>query len=129
MKRILVVDDEEQIRNMLKKVLERKGYQVAIAANGAEALRLFNQQPAELVITDLTMPEKNGMETISELMRTHPNTKVIAISGGGDRFPEYFLPRAMDAGATQALKKPIRAQQLVAAVSGLIGDAGNFQFN
>lgn len=122
MKNILVIDDEEQVRDALKKILERSGYQVKVAENGKVGVSIFQSWQADLVITDLTMPEKDGMETIEDLLKIKPNLNIIVISGGGHRFPEYFLDKAKDKGACLSLKKPVRAQELVKTVEKIFED-------
>src|SRR5215831_7102565 len=83
MARILVIDDEDPIRRLLRAALEQRGHQVVEARQGKEALDLHRSQPVELVITDILMPEKDGLEVIMALRREAPQLKVIAISGGG----------------------------------------------
>src|SRR5688572_234064 len=83
MQRILVIDDDEQVRALLYEILDRAGFKVVEATNGVEGLKLYRAQPADLVITDLIMPEKEGVETILELRREFPDVRVVAISGGG----------------------------------------------
>ena len=83
MARILIIDDEPTILLMLKKMLERSGYVVDMAINGKEGMELFAKFPADLIITDIVMPEKEGLETIREIKKDHPHVKIIAISGGG----------------------------------------------
>ena len=117
MAHILVIDDESQIRTLLKKVLEREGYTVSEAADGVEGCAEYKRRTPNLVITDLTMPEKNGLETIKELVADNPNIRIIAISGGGQRFPEYFLDKAAKEGARILLKKPFSNQELLTAVA------------
>jgi CheY-like chemotaxis protein len=117
MKHILVIDDESQIRTLLRKMLEREGHTVTEAADGVEGLKRYHSMKPDLVITDLTMPEKNGIETIKELMAENPAVRIIAISGGGQRFPEYFLEKASVEGAMILLKKPFRNDELLTAVA------------
>ena len=81
-KRVLVVDDDESFRRVLCRALQLAGYEVAAAADGAAALKAYEEQPAELVITDLIMPEKEGLELIMDLRRIQPPPSIIAISGG-----------------------------------------------
>ncbi|MGD8937064.1 MAG: response regulator [Thiogranum sp.] len=83
MSTILVVDDEEDIRDALQMILERAGYEVNTASNGSEAIKLQNSDPAELVIIDIIMPETDGVNAITKIRETHPGVKIIAISGGG----------------------------------------------
>jgi len=82
MSRILVTDDEDQIRAMLRHALESSGHEVLEANNGEEGVRIYQKQPADLVITDILMPEKEGLESIRELRRLNPAVRIIAISGG-----------------------------------------------
>lgn len=117
MKHILVIDDESQIRGLLRKVLERAGYTVTEAADGVEGCQAYRRARPDLVITDLTMPEKNGIDTIKELIAENPKVRIIAISGGGQRFPDYFLDKASTEGAMKLLKKPFRNEELLTAVS------------
>ena len=117
MKHILVIDDESQIRGLLRKVLERAGYTVTEAADGVEGCQAYRTARPDLVITDLTMPEKNGIETIKELIAENPKVRIIAISGGGQRFPEYFLDKAKQEGAVKLLKKPFRNDEVLTAVA------------
>jgi len=83
MARILVIDDDIQILEMLGQTLEREGYEVVDALDGKEGMRLYREAPTDLVITDIVMPEKEGVETIMELKRDFPDVKIIAMSGGG----------------------------------------------
>lgn len=95
MTRILVIDDEPQVRAMLRQMLEREGYEVVEAEEGEEGMRRYREQPVDLVITDILMPQKEGIETIRALRRTNPGVKIIAISGGGrmSKLDSCLLPR------------------------------------
>jgi DNA-binding response OmpR family regulator len=121
MPRIIIIDDDPQIRLMLRMTLEKAGYTVEEAANGKEGLCKHNREPAELIITDLIMPEQEGMETIAELRRDSPATKIIAISGGGFLAPKNYLALAKEIGASCTLSKPIPQDSFLSAVRGLIG--------
>jgi len=121
--RILVIDDESQLRAMLKKFLEMEGYEVITASNGKEGLHLFSEAPADLVITDPIMPDKEGIETIKELKASNPKTKVIAMSGGGRVGPETYLSLAMKMGAAKAFSKPFELTALGDAVRELLNAA------
>ncbi|RLB31609.1 MAG: response regulator, partial [Deltaproteobacteria bacterium] len=81
MKKILVIDDDEQIRHILRRFLERAGYEVLEASNGQEGMALYRKEGPELVITDIIMPKKEGMETIMDMKGEFPKAKIIAISG------------------------------------------------
>ena len=80
---ILIIDDEEDIRDALQMVLERAGYEVRVASNGNEAIEMQREEPAQLVITDIIMPEKDGVNTIKEMRQESPGLRIIAMSGGG----------------------------------------------
>ena len=107
--RILIVDDDPGIRRALHILLSREGYQVTQARDGMEALRLWRGHGGDLVITDLHMPEKNGIETIVELMSYSPGMRIIAMSGGGQTKRLDLLADAMMLGALRAIEKPGRA--------------------
>ncbi len=120
MKNILVIEDDDQIRALLRQILEREGYRVSDAPNGKKGIKLYRQQPADLVITDLIMPEKEGIETIIELKRDYPEVKILAISGGGKVNPETYLDMAEKLGATYAIKKPFGRGEILEAVQNLL---------
>jgi CheY-like chemotaxis protein len=120
MPRILLVDDDESFRRMLRLTLMKLGYEVLDAANGVEAVRLHAVLPADLVITDLIMPEREGLETIQELHRHHPNLKIIAMSGGGRINAKDFLVIAKLFGASRTFTKPFATQDLAAAITELL---------
>ncbi len=120
MARILVIDDDDAIRFSLKLALEDADHQVEDAANGVEGMTRFRTNPADLVITDIFMPEKEGLETIDEIKRSYPQTKIIAMSGGGRMNPEDYLEIAKRVGADRSLFKPFDIQLLVATVDDLL---------
>ena len=120
MKRILLVDDNESFRRPLAETLQRAGYEVESVGDGSTALKLFGQTPYDLVITDLIMPGKEGLETIVELRRLEPDLKIIAISGGGRISPQDYLPMARQLGAAVAMAKPFTAQEILEAVAKLL---------
>ena len=110
--RILVIDDDEDFRSMLRTALEQDGYVVEEARNGREGLQRYVIAPADVVITDLLMPEREGLETIRALRQMNPQVKIIAISGGGRSGRLNFLPLASMFGALRTLQKPFPLQQL-----------------
>lgn len=116
MKRILIVDDDVQMREMLRQMLEREGYSVADAPDGKVAMKLFGEEPADLVITDLIMPEKEGIEMIREFRRDFPEVKIIAMSGGGFIGPETYLKIAKGMGAMRTFAKPVGREELLEAI-------------
>jgi CheY-like chemotaxis protein len=119
-KRILVIDDEEFMRQIIQEMLEMEGYVVETAANGRKGLQLYLKEPHDLVVTDIFMPEMEGLETIRELHRRSPNVKVIAISGGGERGMVSFLSHAKRFGALRALEKPFSREDLITTVRDLL---------
>ena len=119
MARVLVVDDDFQMREMLGVILQRKGYDVITAADGRLAVQLQKKSPFDLVITDIIMPEKEGLETISELRHSYPCLKIIAISGGGRHRPGGYLELARQLGADRILAKPFGSWEILSAVNEL----------
>ncbi len=122
---ILVIDDEPQLRGMLRLVLERAGHNVYDAPNGKVGVVVFRQNKIDLTVTDILMPEKEGIETISELKRIAPHAKIIAISGGGRTKNLDFLTVARKMGADRSLAKPFRPQELVDLIDELLATGGN----
>ena len=120
MARILIIDDDEQARMMLRMTFEDAGYEIEEALDGETGLRLYREDPADLVITDLVMPGKEGVETIMELLRDFPEAKIIAISGGGKVSPNGYLRAARTLGAIRAFTKPLDREELVKAVNEIM---------
>jgi len=119
-KRILVVDDEKPIRDILEHALTSSGFHVHTAADGFEALSLARHHRFDLVITDMVMPGKDGIETIMELRRTLPGIKIIAMSGGQSTGSGDFLPLAKTLGASAVLKKPFNRETFFDSVRGVL---------
>lgn len=122
---ILVVDDEELVRVTLRQMLEKAGHEVFEATNGDEALRAFDEHKdkADLVITDIIMPEKDGIETIAALRKQKPDLKIIAISGGGRTGNMDFLDIAKKFGASDILAKPFEKEQVLNVVNKVLDQA------
>jgi PAS domain S-box-containing protein len=118
--RILIIDDDVEIRVMLRNILEHTGYEVVDAPDGKVAMRLHRNEPADLIITDLIMPKKEGIETIVELKRDFPEVKIIAISGGGSSGPKDYLSIAKQMGAMRIFTKPLEQDVLLEAVRELL---------
>ncbi|WP_028582434.1 response regulator [Desulfogranum japonicum] len=118
--RILVIDDDEQMRTLLRQVIEWAGYEVFEAEDGREGMVKQRQQPADLVITDLIMPEQEGLETITGLKKEYPDIKIIAISGGGRIGPDAYLPAAKELGADRVFSKPFDVKELAQTVKELL---------
>ncbi len=117
---VLVIDDDNAVRGMLRKMLESEGFTVLEAENGIGGMRQLNANPdVEIVVTDLIMPDKEGIETIKEIRQTAPETKIIAISGGGKWSAEDYLRIAERLGADATLCKPFLKQDLLDAINGL----------
>lgn len=116
MTKVLVIDDDVDIRDMLEELLTRFGYEVMTASQGREGLRVARQQSVDLVITDILMPVQEGIETIYELKRNLPGVKVIAMSGGGIVQPEDYLVTAAMFGAEMTLPKPFEPEDILQAV-------------
>jgi len=122
MSRILVVDDDESFRQPLCQTLLCAGHEVLAAGDGREALKLYRRQPIDLVISDLVMPGKEGIETMLELRRLQPDLKIIAMSGGGYIQCIDYLQMARRLGANRTLAKPFTAQEVIEAVTSLLVD-------
>jgi DNA-binding response OmpR family regulator len=119
-KKILVIDDDNQFRTMLVEMLERKQFTVFAAADGEEGLNIWQNLNPDLVITDIIMPNKEGIETILELKRKNKQVKIIAISGGGRTNAQDNLRSAKLLGASLTLSKPFESDELLAAVRSLL---------
>jgi DNA-binding response OmpR family regulator len=122
MAKIIVVDDEPSILLMLKKMLEKAGHEVDTASNGNEGIILFEKNKHDLLITDIIMPHKEGMETIIELRKKYPDLKIIAISGGGRISPDGYLPGAKLLGANMVFQKPLVQKEFLEAVAILLNE-------
>jgi DNA-binding response OmpR family regulator len=121
---ILIVDDDPQIRKLLGAILKRDGYGIITAANGRQALQELDKQAVDLVITDLLMPEKEGIETIMEIRHKFTGMPIIAISGGGRLNPQTYLKIAKSLGAVRTMTKPIDTAMLRAMAKDLLVDSG-----
>ena len=118
---ILVVDDQKEMRAMVRRLLTEAGHEVAEAADGVAALAAFRAHPPALVITDIIMPGKAGIEVIATMKRERPEVKVLAMSGGGRTHVMDFLAIAQKTGADATLEKPFRKSDLLARVAELLG--------
>jgi CheY-like chemotaxis protein len=120
MARILVIDDDDTVRLSIRLALEDAEHEVDEAPDGAAGMARLKVQPADLVVTDIFMPEKEGLETIDEIRHDYPDAKIIAISGGGRMEPQDYLEIARQLGADRALLKPFDIQLLVDTVAELL---------
>lgn len=120
MARILVIDDEEEICEILRESLGAAGHEVVVAANGRAGVRAHRERPADLVITDIFMPEQEGIETIIELRRDFPDVKIIVMSGGGRLAGGDYLLAARQLGAARAVEKPFHLREMLDAVRDVL---------
>lgn len=117
-KRILVIDDDETIREYIQLLLEDEGFNVSVAENGSAGLEIFNRESIDLIITDLIMPEKEGLETIQDMRKLDPSSKIIAMSGASNR--ESYLSISSVLGAQAVLYKPFKPSELLNLVSSIL---------
>jgi CheY-like chemotaxis protein len=130
MQQVFVIDDDVDVRDAIKRVLERAGYAVRTSADAVQALRELNRQPAQVVITDVIMPKVNGVEAIRSLLNDFPGIRIIAISGGGNFGIDSYKPNAITttaylaaaqrAGAHLVLTKPFESADLVRAIEQVL---------
>ena len=120
MAHILVIDDDPFIRDVLRQTLERTGHEVVLADDGERGLQIFREDQFDLVITDLIMPKKEGVETIVEMKRFSPEAKIIAISGGYRLPAENYLKIATTLGVNGTLIKPFEKAELMATVDEVL---------
>ena len=118
-RRILLIDDDEQFRTMVCQYLQRCGYEVIEAHDGEEGVRMFFENPVDLVISDVIMPEKEGIDTVMEIKRQYPKTRIIVVSGGGWYGTDIDFDMAKKLGAV-TLKKPFELPELSAAIEKLL---------
>ena len=121
MAKILVVDDEDSVRIMVKEILEPSGYDIIEASNGEEAYQQVKDSDVDLLITDIVMPEKSGIDLIMQLHDEYPKMPILAISGGGGIQGRFdYLPIAKLIGALCILKKPFSVNQLRESVANIL---------
>lgn len=120
MSRVLVIDDDELIRRLFRQMLAQQGHRVVEALDGKEGVALYQKEPADLVVVDLLMPEKDGLETIMDLRRINRHLKIIAISEGLIDGVD-FLPIAKKLGAQYTFQKPFNPEEVQAAIRELLG--------
>ena len=119
MQRVLVIDDDPQIGPLLARVLARAGHEARAVSDGREGLRELNQWPVQVVVTDILMPDMDGLEIIMAIRREHPEVRIVAMSGGGHVASQDYVGIARTLGAHRTLQKPFTNADLLAAV----GDA------
>ena len=121
MVKVLVADDEDMVRMVVKQTLAKAGIDVIEASNGREALEMQANDPADVVITDIIMPEQEGIETIVQLRKDYPDLPIIAMSGGGRIGATDYLQAAREFGARHILEKPFDRKELLLAVQDCLG--------
>jgi two-component system, chemotaxis family, chemotaxis protein CheY len=119
MREILVAEDDAGLRESLRLALEAAGYRVRVAAHGGEAFALQTDKPAEILITDIFMPQCDGFEAIDRFRSAFPATKIVAMSGDAKRAMREYLPVAALIGVDATLKKPFRLQDLLETLKTL----------
>jgi len=121
MARILVIDDDNQVRTLMAELLQKEGHDVIDANNGEEGLHLFRKNPTELVITDIVMPQKEGIEVIRELLRDYPEIKIIAVTG----YESSYLKIAKALGVKYTFRKPFNNRKFIQTVNLIINKDKN----
>lgn len=120
MARILVIDDNDEFRKMLNRMLTQNGYEVIEASHGKAGLKLYNKDQIDLVITDIFMPEKEGTETVLELKKINPDIKIIVVSGGGAHRQFRYLDNMIEFGAQKVFEKPFDSKEFLASITELL---------
>ncbi len=120
MKRILVIEDDDSVRKLIRRILEGAGYTVLEAPDGVQGVQVYREQRPDLVLTDIFMPGKEGLETILELGLLDPEVRIIAVSGGGNMGILNPLPMAAKLGALRTLSKPFSGKELVDLVEEIL---------
>ncbi len=123
MQKILVIDDDAVVRETIIQILEDYGYEVVSAEDGSRGVKLFRSERPDLVITDIIMPEKEGIQTIMEIRAECPTAKIIAVSGGGRIGNTDFLKIAQKLGATDIIAKPFDPDEFLSRISQCLGTA------
>ncbi len=121
--RILIVEDDHELAFSLREILVEEGYEVDVASDGREGIRLQGLSPYDLIITDIVMPEEDGLEVIMWVKATYPNTLLMAISGGGYFDSRDYLLMAKELGASLVLCKPFEINSLLAGIKRLLQGA------
>lgn len=124
MPKILLVDDDEGVLKTARRMLERARYEVAVARDGNEAMERLAQDRLDLVLIDIIMPDKEGIETIIEIRKQSPDLPIIAMSGGGRGQPGSVLRAAKGLGANAAVEKPFHEAELIGVIDDLLEGKG-----
>jgi CheY-like chemotaxis protein len=121
--KVLVIDDDSLVRRTISRILQHGGYEVMLAEDGAKGVAKFRSERPDLVITDIIMPEQEGIETIIQLLRDNPAARIIAVSGGGRLGSMDFLTVANKLGAAASLRKPFEPAELLGCVERALAAA------
>ncbi len=125
MSKIMIIDDDDQFRKMLRQTLMKAGYDVSEAGNGSEGIKNFSQDPTDLIITDIVMPDKEGIETIMEIRQISPTVKIIAVSGGGRIGSDSYLDLARKLGAEKTFSKPVDRKEVLETIKNILDASGS----
>ncbi len=120
MAKILIIEDDAKFRKMLRLLLETSGYEIFEAADGKEGLAIFSQNTVDLIITDIFMPEQDGLGVLRSLIKDYPEIKTIVISGGGKKGSYQYLDYARQFGADKCIAKPFENEVILEAVDELL---------
>ena len=120
MPRVLVIDDEPLLRSTVVTILTRAGFSVEEASDGAVGIAMVHKNPPDVVITDIFMPNRDGIEVVMELKRSYPRTKIIAITGGVQQSRREIASAAKSLGAHHILQKPFEREALLEAVIAVL---------
>jgi len=120
MAKILLVEDDELVREMLMQVLQRASHEITATANGEEAIEALKKTNPEIMITDIIMPKMSGITLITEVKNRHPAMQIIAISGGGRLDPTGYLDLSESLGASASFEKPLNKEALLMAIDLLL---------
>jgi DNA-binding response OmpR family regulator len=123
MAKVLIIDDEASVRRMIARILNDAGHQTVDAADGLGGVRRYHAETPDLVITDLIMPEQEGIQTITDIRASGSQVPIIAISGGGAGSADLYLSMAEELGADAVLAKPFRPSDLLSLVEELLDPA------
>lgn len=118
--KVLVIDDDEIVRMTLRVILQRENCIVIEAKNGNQGVAMYKQENPDIVITDILMPDKEGLETITEIRACNAKVKIVAMSGGGNTKNMSFLKMAQKVGADQVINKPFKADEIPTLVADLL---------
>ena len=117
---ILIIDNDDSVRESLRRTLHKEGYTIMEASEGRRGLKQLERQPVDVILLDMFMPDKDGLETIMALRRTHPGMKIIAMSGGGFKGRVDVLDVAKKLGVRRTLAKPFTREELIEAVEQVV---------